>query len=217
MVNHLRKAMLVVVAMAALLAACAPASTTTTPEQVQAQVETSVALTVQAGSAQTAAAAQSLTSQAPAATATESPTAIVLNLSTDTPVATVTPFVVTPASGNTGGSLPAAPVQYACTWREVKPKINMFKPGDGFNVEWVITNTGTKTWPSKLDFNFFAGTQMSSYTGQELPPLKPGDTVTINFGATAPIKPGFYAMEFKVQGGLCFPSLQIEVGKPKDP
>lgn len=215
MVNHLRKAMLVVVAMAALLAACAPAATTS-PEQVQAQVETSVALTVQAGSAQTAAVAQSLTSQAPAATATVSPTAIVLDLPTD-PVATVTPFVVTPPSGSSGGSVPAAPVQYSCSWREVKPKINLFKPGDGFNVEWVITNTGTKTWPSKLDFNFFAGTQMSSYTGQELPPLKPDDTVTIDFGATAPIKPGFYAMEFKVQGGLCFPSLQIEVGKPKDP
>jgi hypothetical protein len=138
---------------------------------------------------------------------------------TDTPLATVTPFVVTPSSGSsggtTGGSTTAA--LYACSWYEVKPTINVFKPGDGFNVKWVITNTGTKDWVAGKDFKFNSGTAMSSFTGVQLPAIKSGDTYTVTFGATAPTKPGFYEMQFKVEGGLCFPALDIEVGKPKDP
>ncbi len=214
MVNQLRKAMLVGLAVAALLGACAPAQTSS--EEVQAQVATSVAMTVQAQSDMAAGVAGTLTAQAPAAMA--SPTAIPVDPPTlDAPDPTSTPFVVTPASGNTGGNSAPAPVLYACSVREVKPTINLFKPGDPIDVKWVITNTGTKTWPSKKDLDFYSGTKMSSFTGMELPPLKSGETVTISFDANAPVKPGFYEMQFKVEGGLCFPSLDIEVGKPRDP
>lgn len=214
MVNQLRKAMLVALAIAALLAACAPAQVPAT--QDAGQVGTAVAATVQAQAGSVAASVLStLTAQAPAATATESPTPIALNLPvTDTPFPT---FVVTPASGNSGGGSDPAPVQYSCSWREVKPTTNVFSPGDAIDVKWVITNTGTKTWPQYLDFDFTGGTRMSTYSGQELPALKPGDTVTISFDANAPLKKGLYAMQFKVQGGLCFPALNIQVGQRRDP
>jgi hypothetical protein len=202
MVNQLRKAMLVVLAVAAVLTACAPAQGST--DANQGQVATSVAMTVQAQVGGIAAAVVStLTAQAPAAMATLPPTQIPLNLPvTDTPLATVTPFVVTPASGSGGGGSGATTALYACSWYEVRPTINVFKPGD---------------WQAGKDFKFASGTQMSSFTGLQLPAIKSGDTFNINFSATAPTKPGFYEMQFKVEGGLCFPALDIEVGKPKDP
>ena len=217
MVNHLRKAVLVMLAAAAALSACAPAQSGTD----QGQVATQVAMTVQAQvSGISAAVVGTLTAQAPAATATLPPTTVPLSLpATDTPMATVTPFVVTPASGSSGGSSGGSTTAalYACSWYEVKPAINVFKPGDGFNVKWVITNTGTKDWVAGKDFKFNSGTAMSTFTGVQLPAIKSGDTYTVAFGATAPTKPGFYEMQFKVEGGLCFPALDIEVGKPKDP
>lgn len=217
MVKELRTAILVVLATAALLAACAPAQTS--PEQVQSIVATSVAMTVESQNNMALAVAQTLTAQVPLPTATASLTPIALTLpGSDPALATATPFVVVPASGGSaGGNSAADPALYACSWREVKPKINVFKPGDPIDVVWIITNTGTKAWPSKKDLDFTSGTQMSPFVGTELPPLKSDETVTVSFEANAPTKPGFYEMKFKVEGGLCFPALDIEVGKPKDP
>jgi hypothetical protein len=215
MVNEIRKAILVAMALSAVLAACAPAQQS--PDQIQAQVATSVAATVGAQGAMAAAVAATLTAQAPAAMATPSPTEIVLNLPTAVPnLATVTPFVVVPSGGGGGGSGNTT-AQYACSWTEVKPKINMFKPGDPIDVVWIITNTGTKAWPSKKDLDYVNGTKFSPFRGQELPPLKPGEKVTVSFEGNAPLEKGFYGMQFKVEGGLCWPAINIEVGKPKDP
>jgi len=58
---------------------------------------------------------------------------------------------------------------------------------------------------------------MSSYTGQQFPAVESGDQITISFEANAPMEKGFYEMKFKVEGGLCFPALDVEVGKAKDP
>jgi type II secretory pathway component PulJ len=217
MVTELRKAILVAVVLSAVLAACAPAQVTT--EQVQSQVATQVAQTVQAEHNMAAAVAATLTAQVPLPTATTVPTLIPLNLPDQASLATATPFVVVPASGGSGGSGgsdPAAPL-YSCSWREVKPQINQFKPGDPIDVVWVITNTGTKAWPSKKDLDYVSGTKFSPFLGEELPPLKPGDSVTVSFEANAPLTPGLYGMQFKVEGGLCWPALNIQVGKPRDP
>lgn len=215
MVKEFIKALAVATTLAGLIAACAPSAPGISPQQVQSQVETSVALTLQARDQMATAVAASLTAQAPVAAATSSPTAITLNLPTvDPSFATVTPFVVVPSTGGSTGS--TAPL-YACSWAEIKPKTNQFKPGDAIDVVWIITNTGTKAWPSKKDLDFTSGTKMSSFVGEELPPLKSGDRVTISFDANAPTSPGFYEMRFKVEGGLCFPSLDVEVGKPRDP
>jgi hypothetical protein len=216
MVNQLRKAMLVVVAIAALLAACAPAQA---PTQDQGQVATAVAATVQAQAGSVAASVLStLTAQAPAATATESPTPIALDLpATNTPFPTSTAFVVTSggSGGSTGGS--SAPL-YSCSVREVQPRTNVFHPGDtSIQVTWVITNTGTKDWQAGKDLHYVNGPMLSNYTGQELPALKTGDSVTIHFVAAAPLKKGLYGMQFKVEGGLCWPALNLQVVPAPDP
>lgn len=212
MVKEFRKAILVAMALAAVLAACVPAQS---PEQIQLQVATSVAMTVQAQGQMADAVAGTLTAQAPQPTATSSPTAIPLNLPTVPSFATVTPFVVVPSGGGGGGG-GSAPT-YGCSWTEVKPKINVFKPGDPIDIVWIITNTGTAAWPSKKDLDYVSGTKFSPFMGQELPALKPGDSVTISFEGNAPAEKGLYGMQYKVEGGLCWPAINIEVGKPKDP
>ncbi len=208
MVKESRKAILVVLACAALLAACAP---TQNPQQVQSEIGTGVALTVQAQNDMGTAVAQTLTAEAPLPSATSSPTLVLLTLPTLTALPTVTPFVVVPSGGGGGGSTAA---QYACTFSEVKPLINVFKPGDPIDIVWIITNTGTKDWPEKKDLDFQSGTRFSPYGGEELPPLESGERVTISFEGNAPDEPGYYHMNFKVEGGLCFPFIDIQVIKP---
>jgi hypothetical protein len=214
MVKEFSKAILVVLVLAALMSACAPAQSQS-PEQVQAQVATQVAMTVGAQGDVAAAVASTLTAQVPAATATQSPTPIPLDLPTAAPsLATVTPFVVTSSGGGGGGS--SAPT-YGCTWTEIKPKTNTFSPGDAIDIVWIIKNTGTAAWPSKKDLDYVSGTKFSPFMGQELPPLKSGDSVTISFEGNAPMEKGLYGMQYKVEGGLCWPAINIEVGKPHDP
>jgi hypothetical protein len=198
-------------AAALLLAACAPAVST---EQVQMQIQTGVAQTVQAQNNLATDVALTVTAMAPTVTPTMPPTEIPQVLPTLTPViaiSTVTPFV---ASGGGGGGSSVTVPDYACSFVEVKPLINVFKPTDYIDIVWIITNTGKKNWESGLDLDYLSGTRFSPYNGQELPALKSGDRVTISFEGNAPSEPGYYEMKFKVQGGLCFPYIDIQVIKP---
>ncbi len=214
MVKELRKAILVAMTLAAILAACAPAQQTTA--DVESQVATQVAATVGAHGSIADAVAATVAAQAAQATATlpPTPTTVTLNLPTvDPAIPTVTPFVVVPPSSGSSGTQPL----YGCSFAELKPKTNQFKPGDPFDILWWIKNTGSKDWPSKKDLDFYSGTHLTKSTGVELPALKSGETTTVSFDANAPKDPGFYEMKFKVEGGLCFPFTDIEVGKPRDP
>jgi len=193
------------------LSACAPGMT---QQQIQALIQDSVAQTVQAQNNMATAVAQTVEARAPAASATPLPTLVQVTLPTLTPIAGITPIVL-PSGGSSGGGGGSAKVaDYACSFAEVKPLYNVFKPGDYIDFVWIITNTGKKDWPSALDLDFVSGTHISPYTGEELPPLESGERVTISFEGNAPDEPGFYHMNFKVQGGLCFPFTDIEVIKP---
>jgi hypothetical protein len=215
MVKEFRNAIGVVMTLAALLAACAPAQS---PAQVQSQIQTGVALTVQAQNQMATAVADTLTAQAPLPSATSTPTIAPLTLPSLTPLPSVTPFVVVPSGGGGGGGGGGGSVpNYACSFYEVKPLINVFKPGDPIDVVWIITNTGSKTWPDKKDLDYLSGTKFLTTGGGELPALKSGERVTVSFEGNAPTDPGYYEMKFKVEGGLCFPFTDIQVSKPGDP
>jgi hypothetical protein len=219
MVNELRKAILVAAALAAVLSACAPGQATpASSEQLQSQFGTAVAMTVQAQNNMATAVADTLTAAAPLPAATATPTLVTLLLpTTDLTLPTGTSFVVVPPSGGSGGG--SAPVQprYACDYTSRPFDNTSFKPGDPFDVKWVITNTGTKAWPSNKDFNFFSGTLLTSVSSAVLPPLQPGHSVSYSFDANAPLKKGVYTMQWKVEGGLCFPTITIKSGRPGDP
>ena len=207
------KAAVVLLAVIGMAAACGPAPSGLSPEQVQVQVATGVAATVGAMNSMGTGVAMTVEAVQPAAAATLAPTDVPLLLPSLTPLATVTPFVVQSSGGGSG----AKPATYSCSWTEVKPRFNTFSPGDAIDVKWIITNTGTKDWVAGKDFDFVSGTQMSPYTGQQFPAVESGDQITISFEANAPMEKGFYEMKFKVEGGLCFPALDVEVGKAKDP
>lgn len=205
-----RRPLFTLILLTVLVTACAPGQQPgPSADEIQAQIATGVAMTVQAQNQMGTSVAMTMQAQAPAATATLAPTEIPLDLPTLTPVfiPTVTPFVV---SGG-GGSNPAP--KYACSWTELKPRLNTFSPGDYIDVKWVITNTGSEPFGYKRDLEYVSGTQMSSFLGKQLPDLAPGDSVTISFDATAPSKNGLYGMQFKVEGGLCWPALNVKVGK----
>lgn len=205
-----RRSLIVSLAGVALLAACAPAVST---EQVQMQVATGVAQTVAAQNGMATSVALTVTAMAPTITPTPSPTEIPLDIPSLTPVipiATVTPYV---ASGGGGGGGSSSKAKYACDFTQRPYDNTAFKPGDPFDIKWVITNTGTEDMRAGLDFEYLSGPHLTNRTGVELPLLEPGDTYTFTADANAPLEKGFYVMTYKVEGGLCYPYVAIYSGK----
>lgn len=141
---------------AILLGACAPAQATLSPEQVQAQVSTSVAMTVAAQETQTAAAQ-------PTATLTVTPTTVSLpTLAIPTAVLpTVATVVISGGGGGGGGGggsdLSGYPYycrdpQRCCFVISNKPKdwpddpTTFLEPGQKMDIKWLIQNVGSKAW-----------------------------------------------------------------------
>ncbi len=200
-------------ALVLLLGACGPASSGIPVEQVQAMVATSVVQTVGAQNSMGTAVAMTVSAMAPAAMPAASETEVPVFVPTVTPFATVTPFVTAQAGG--AGSTGSKPKSYACDSWTVKPgDYTAFKPGDPFDIKWIITNTGTGDMVAGLDLEYLSGPKLTTHPGVQLPLLKPGDTYTFTADGTAPLEKGNYVMTWKVQGGLCFPYVAITSGRP---
>ncbi len=237
-----RKDILVILAVAALLAACAPGQS---PEQIQAQVETSVAITVQAQNQMGTAVAQTVAVQAPAATETLTPTTIPLEIPTLTPILdTSTPFtVVPPSSGGGGGgggssSSSGKKARYSCTLVGQVPgdgsPATILKVGDTLNVRWTFRNDGTITWDPTWTWEFLSssidtnvpsnfGLTMSSVGSQHSLGATVQKTKTITLGAflTAPNfegrEPIHIGTAWAVIGDgikLCIADINVEIIRP---
>lgn len=194
--------------LAFLAGACGPVTTGIPLEQVQIMVATSVAQTVEAQNNMGTAVALTVSALAPAAT--PSPTEIPLNLPSFTPLASVTPFATVQAGA--GGSTKKS---YSCDSWTVKPADGTaFKPGDPFDIKWIITNTGTGDMVAGLDLEYLSGAQLTTHGGVQLPLLKPHDTYTFTADGNVPMEKGRYVMTWKVEGGLCFPYVVIVSGRP---
>ncbi len=190
-----------------LTVACGPVTPVVPLEQVQIMVATSVAQTVVAQNYMGTAVAMTVSALAP--TATVSPTEVPLNLPSFTPSAISTPFATIQAGAGT------AKKTYSCDAWTVKPADGTaFKPGDPFDIKWIITNTGTGDMHAGLDLEYLSGAQLTTNPGTELPYLKPHDTYTFTADGTVPLEKGRYVMTWKVEGGLCFPYVVIVSGRP---
>lgn len=205
----IRKTMFIAVVVSVLLAGCAPG---VTPDQIVAQVETSVAATVQAQNNMGTAVALTVNAQMPTATETLTPTTIPFNLPTLTPILdTPTPFVVVSSGGGGGGgsssggssSSSGKKVKYYCTIVGQVPgdgsPATILKVGDGLDVRWTFRNDGTITWDPTWLWEFYSssvdtnvasnyGLTMSSIGTQHSlgATVQKTDTITLGVHLTAP-------------------------------
>lgn len=174
--------------------------------EAQGQIATSVAMTVAAHEAETAAAM-------PEATQTPTP------VPTLTPVLdTATPFPTSTSSGGSGsgGGGGNTTYKYSCDIIRQRPIDNTeFKRTNTFDVSFAILNNGTATWEAGKDLTLLGnpGQTLINPPGIiELPEMKPGDIFTVGpFDAHAPDKPGRYVIDFKLQGGFCYPYVAFYV------
>jgi hypothetical protein len=210
--KYMRKTMIVLISLAFLAAACLPGQS---PQDVQGQVETAVAQTMQAQQqiadsvAQTVQAQNALASPTPTLVASLTSTPILFPTLTPI-VATVTPIPVSSGGGGGGGVYKA---EYSCDIIRQRPFDNSeIIHGGDFDIRWTILNTGTKTWDPGVDVKYYSGPSMSPVTRVEISKaMKPGDQFDIVLDATAPEEKGFQVMTWAVDGKYCYPYVAIIV------
>jgi hypothetical protein len=201
-----------------LLAACGPAEVPgPSQEEIEAAINTSVAQTIEAQGeiatsvAMTVAARES---EAAAAlpTATPIPPTAVPTLTPVLPTATPLPTSASSGSsgGSSGGGGGTTTYQYSCDIIRQRPIDNTeFKRTNTFDVTFAILNNGTETWEAGKDLVLLGnpGNTIINPPGTiELPEMEPGDIFTVGpFDAQAPDDPGKYVIDFKLQGGFCYP------------
>lgn len=230
------RAIMILLTLALFLGACVPAAQPAAQQpaqnaqsasDIQSQINTSVAQTVEAQNQVGTFVAQTMEAQA---TATPSATPFSLP--------TFTPFVVSTAtnrpsggggggSGGSGGgglgSGGAGSPQYDCDVVFTQPGDGdrIWKPGDSFDVEWTLKNTGTKTIPADAYFVFRDYTNYSPTSGFVLGhAVEPGDKFKLRIEAVAPAVVGTEKEQFTMRwtlivlgNKLCNPYTSIFVQK----
>lgn len=200
-----------------LLAACAPQTVpTTSPELIEEDVATSVAMTIEAQGQIATAVAQTVAAQE-----TEPPVEVPTETATPVPPPTLTPVLAsaTPfttggsSSGGSGGSSGgggSTTAKLSCDIIRQRPIDNTeYKRTNTFDVTFAILNNGTSTWDAGKDLVLLGnpeGTLINPPGTIELPKMEPGDVFTVGpFDAQAPDAPGRYVIDFKLEGGFCYP------------
>jgi len=208
------KSMFAMFVIGGLLAACAPGQS---PEQIQAQIQTGVAMTMQVQDQIGTSVAMTVQSQsAQPLAAASTPTEISAAIPTLTPIlSTPTAFVVTPPAntGGSGGGSSSSKPDYNCDPDiQKRPFDNSeFAKGDKFDIKWTILNNGTATWAAGKDLSYYSGPKLTTVTFEQLPEVKPGGTYSVVLDAVAPSTSGHYVMTWKLEGGFCYPYVAITV------
>jgi hypothetical protein len=209
-----------------LLAACGPGEIPAglSPEEVEAAINTSVAQTVEAqGEIATSVAMTVEAKEAEAEAAQPSPEPSPTLVPTLTPVLpTATPFPTSASSGGSGGSGGSSggggttTYSYSCDIIRQRPIDNTeYRRTHTFDVTFAILNNGTATWEAGKDLVLLGnpGSTLIAPPGTiELPKMEPGDVFTVGpFDAVAPDAPGHYVIDFKLEGGFCYPYVAFDV------
>lgn len=207
----MRKIMFILFTLAFILTACLPGQD---PADVQSQINTAVAQTIEAGQQAGISATQTVSVQSPlftpTAEVTETPTSTPLVFPTLTPIIpTITPLSINPTSTRR----PVQQALYDCSAISRKPVDNTeYNKGAKFDIKWTIVNTGTQTWPAGIDVKYYSGPKMTTTNRVEIPKeMKPNDTYVINLDAVAPNEKGFQVMTWVVDGPMCLPYTAIIV------
>jgi hypothetical protein len=199
------KKILLFITLAALLAACLPSQQPAA--NVQDQVNTAVAGTMQANQQIERAVEQTVIAKEAAANPSDAPTEVpvieVVLQASNTPVvvASFTP-TATPI-----------PLKYTCAIVNLKPRNGTtYRGGEEFQVKFNVINTGTRPWPIGIDVKYVSGTNLTGTKRVEIPKaLDPGQVYLINLDGKAPKKSGYYMMTWLVDGPMCYGSIGINV------
>jgi hypothetical protein len=205
-----------------VMTACVPGQPTPSADEIAAAIETAVAETVEAqGQVATSVAltVAAREAEADAAATAAEPAFTPTPLPTLTPVLpTATPLTISGGGGGSsgGGGGGSSSYAYSCDIIHQRPQDNTeFKRTNTFDVRFAILNTGTATWEKGKDLVLLAdhGALVVPFTMMELPyDLKPGEYWEIGpFDAVAPNDPGHYVIDFKLEGGFCYPYVAFDV------
>jgi len=211
----MKKTLIFAAALILLLAACAPASSASqsqpSAEEIQAQVNEAVAMTVAAQNQVAESVQMTVQAQQALATATAIPTNTAETDPTPTLVIpTVTPVPTLPPSGGTGNT--TTKPEYSCDVVHLRPfSYTEYNRGQKFDIKMTVVNNGTRSWPAGFDFKYVGGTQLTGTTIVELPAMAPGDQYQVVFDAVAPQEKGNHYMTWMVQGQYCYGYVAIVV------
>lgn len=194
------KKLLLLITLVALLAACAPSQQPTA--DVQAQVNTAVAGTMEVNERIDRAVEQTVAAQGQPTEEPADKNVVLLQTATAIPTIVLTTPTFTPV-----------PLKYTCSVYKKKPRDNeTFNKNQEFDVKFTVTNTGTRIWPKGVDFKFIGGTDIASPNRVEIPKaLQPGQSYEIVLDGKAPDKKGYYVMTFLVDGPMCNGYIAINV------
>ena len=115
------------------------------------------------------------------------------------------------------------PTSYECGAITLRPELGQdpMKPGEEFEIVWLIKNIGTRPWPASQKIKFSSGVNMAKVTSMVIGKIvQPNDTVRIPLQAFAPDKPyqtdakGLTYMTWIVEGQGCSLYVAIRVEKP---
>lgn len=195
------KKLLLLITLVALLAACAPSAQQPTAD-VQAQVNTAVAGTMEVNERIDRAVEQTVAAQGQPTEEPADKNVALLQTATAVPTIVLTTPTSTPI-----------PLKYTCSVYKKKPRDNeSFSKNSDFDVKFTVTNTGTRIWPKGVDFKFVGGTDIASPNRVEIPKaLQPGQSYEIVLDGKAPDKKGHYVMTFFVDGPMCYGYIAINV------
>lgn len=201
----------------ALVASCVPGGPS--QAEIESMIKTSVAMTVEAESKIATSVAMTV-----AARETEAAKALPTPIMSPTPLPTLTPFPTSPtpwtappsSGGGGGGGGGSTKADYSCDIIHQRPIDNTkFNRNGTFDLTFTILNTGTKTWPAGKDLVHSYGPNFivaPAWVTLQLPEVKPGGTFNVGtYDGMAPDTKGHHVMEFKLEGGWCWPYIAIDV------
>jgi hypothetical protein len=172
--------------------------------------EGSVVISVVAYDTSGAASEQATITLQAVASAAGGPTAVPGATAVPGPVATAVPPVTTEAGCGLNASYVA----------DVTVPDNMeVSPGSSFVKTWRIWNSGTCDWTAGFKLVFVGGQQMNGEAQVAVPPTAAGSTADVSVNLTAPVAPGTYKGNWRMQSdeGLAFGStfyVQVVVPAP---
>lgn len=136
----------------------------------------------------------------------------------DIPIETIDPsFVVTSDSLGISGENNPNNAQFTnepwtCGIRSVTPRGEVYKPGEEFNANWTVVNTGNKVWTSNtIDFVYLSGYRQNEKRIQDLSStIGRGSLVTFTVLFKAPKTSGEYASIWSLRvGNMIFCSMRM--------